>query len=224
MGPRHPPPFRHVPVSLTAFEVPRILCGMDNAEHMQKPGIVPLKPGTKVAEVRMCIRAVFVAIVAGGVPAMMLLVALADALSHGSFGFGLRDLAIAVVLFVPLGMAHELLHALAALVHGRLRPRDLRIGVDWKAGALICGMKVPIRVRTARVVLLAPLVVTGPVMLGLLLLYPSDVTALLAAFMILGCAMDVAMICRLGRFDGNLLFVDRPSEPGFDIYTPESPT
>jgi hypothetical protein len=180
--------------------------------------------GVKIAEVRVSKRAVYLGVFVVGIPVTLALLALAEVLGHYRLDLGLMNLVVALVLFIPLAAVHELLHAAAALLWGRVRPRDMQIAVHWKAGALACRIKVPIRVGATRIVGLTPLVVTGPLMLGFLLKYPSEVTALLAGMTLLGCAMDLVMIYKLRRFDPNLLVVDHPTEPAFDIYAPQTST
>jgi hypothetical protein len=191
---------------------------MANADDRQTPEPAPLNPGAKIAEVRPSKRAVYVAIVLLTIPATILLLALADALGNEDPACSFRGTLLALALFVPLGAVHELLHAGAALVFGRVRPQDLRLGICWRAGALMCHIKAPIRVGAARIVGLAPLVVTGPIVLALFLWRPSQVTVLLTVFAILGCAMDVVMVARLRGFSDDMLIVDLASEPGFDVY------
>lgn len=84
--------------------------------------------------------------------------------------------------------------------------------------SLSCHIKAPIPIRAARVVGLAPLMVLGPPALGLVLMYPSPVTAMLAGMTILGCIMDVVMVYKLRRFNADLWVMDHPTEPRLDIY------
>lgn len=177
--------------------------------------------GSKIAEVRVSKSAICIVALAAGGPTMLGLLFLADALRPGRQDFRLVDLAMAMALFVPVGIIHELLHALAAIVHGGLHPRDLRIRVVWKAGALACQIRVPIRVGTARFVALTPLVVTAFPVLGLFLWRPCHVLATLLGLTIIGCMADLIMVYCLRRLDADLLVVDHPSEPAFDVYAPE---
>lgn len=199
-----------------------MLLNMGNADDRHTPGQAPLNPGTKIAEVRVSKRVVYVAVILLAVPATVLLLALADALGDDDPVCTTREILLALALFVPLGAVHELLHAAAALVYGRVRRQDLRLAIQWKAGALMCHIKVPVRIAAARIIGLAPLVVTGPAMLALFLWHPSHVTVMLTVFAILGSAMDVVMVARLRGFADDMLLVDHPSEPGFDVYAPEA--
>ncbi len=197
---------------------------MNDAETSQTPEPVPPALGTKIAEVRPSKRAVYLAVILLAIPATILLLALADVLGDGSPVCDHRGILIALALFVPLGAIHELSHAGAALVFGRVRRQDLRLAVHWRAGALMCHIKAPLRVRVARIVGLAPLVVTGPPVLALFFWRPSQVTVMLTVFAVLGCGMDVVMVARLRGFRDDLLIVDYPSEPGFDVYAPQRTT
>jgi hypothetical protein len=157
-----------------------------------------------------------------GIPLMILCLWLARAFGYRSDRFPFTDVLIAALLFLPVAAIHELLHGLAALVHGRLRMAALHIGVNRKAPTLVCHVKVPVRVRTARVIGITPLAITAPVLLAVLAAYPSNVTAMLAAFTLIGGVVDLLMLHKLRPFDGNLLFVDHPMDPVFEIYAPSS--
>jgi hypothetical protein len=176
--------------------------------------------GTKVAEVRMNILRACLLAGGAGIPLTVACLWLAGVLGHPSNYIPLTDLLIALAIFVPVGIVHELLHGAAAIVHGRLRWADIHIGVYGGGFALTCETRVPIRVRTARIVGIAPLVVMGPLAVVALIVFPSNVTALLAGFTFIGATMDLLMLNKLRPFDGNLLFVDHPKEPAFDIYAP----
>ena len=131
------------------------------------------------------------------------------------------DYLIALALAIPFLVIHEPLHGLAAVLYGRVHWRDLQFSMRWKAGGAMCHIKVPITVKAARITGIAPLILTAPITLVILLLYPSRVTAMLAAFTVAVCIGDIFMLYRLQGFDANLLFVDHPSVCGFDIYQPE---
>jgi hypothetical protein len=56
-----------------------------------------------------------------------------------------------------------------------------------------------------------------PVAVAVLLVRPNNVTAMLAAFVIVCCYADVYMVCRLRKFDRSMWIVDHPTESGFDV-------
>jgi hypothetical protein len=175
---------------------------------------------TRVAQVR--VKTLHANLLAGGVgiPLVLVCLWLARVFGYESDDFPFTDVLIASAIFLPVAAVHELLHGAAALVYGRVRPADLHIGVRWRAGALACHVKVPVRVGVARVIAVTPLAIGGPVALAVLVVYPSNVTALLAGFTFIGGAVDLLLLYKLCPFDGNLLFVDHPTEPAFEIYEP----
>lgn len=174
----------------------------------------------RVAQVRVgALRANLLA-GAVGIPVMFLCLWLARVFGYRSDDFPATDVLIAATIFLPVAAIHELLHGAAALVHGRLRLADLHVHIHWKALGLVCHVKVPVRVRTARIVGITPLAVTGPVLLAILAAYPSNVTAVLAGLALIGGVVDLLMLYKLRPFDGDLLFVDHPTEPAFEIYAP----
>ncbi len=173
---------------------------------------------TKVAEVRVsALRANLLAL-GVAIPLILLCLLLAQVLGYRPGRSVPDSIPLAILVFLPIAVIHELLHAAAALVHGRLRRTDIHIGINWKALALVCNIKVPVRVRTARVVGITPLAVTGPLTVAVFVLYPSYVTAWVTAFTLIGGLVDLFMLHKLRPFDGELLFVDHPGEPAFEIY------
>jgi hypothetical protein len=176
--------------------------------------------GTKVAEVRMNV--LHATLIAGGVgiPLNLAFMWLADVLASHAGRFRFADLLVAAVCFVPVSIVHELLHGAAALAHGRLRRTDIQFGVYKGGFALTCEVKVPIRVRTARIVSVAPTVVLAPLAAAAMVAFPGPVTALILGFTVIGATMDLLVLHKLRPFDGDLLMVDHPGEPAFDIYAP----
>ncbi len=176
--------------------------------------------GTKVAEVRMNVRRATLIALGLGIPLNLACLWLALALVDYADIFSVTDFLIAFALFVVVGIVHEFLHGVAAVLHGRLRWRDVHFGVYGKGFALACEVKVPVRVRTARIISIAPTVVLGPLAAAALIAFPSSATAMILGFTLVGATMDLLVLHKLRRFDGNLLFVDHPKEPAFDLYAP----
>jgi hypothetical protein len=138
----------------------------------------------------------------------------------GDWNSSWQGYLIALALFLPMGAIHELSHGVTAMLCGRLRWRDIRFGIHWKAISAVCHIKAPLRVSSARIVGLAPLVITGPLAVALLLAFPREVTVMLASFAVVGCYADVCMLYRLREFHDPMWIVDHPTEPGFDVYAP----
>lgn len=175
------------------------------------------EPGEKVAEIRVHpVRANLAAVPPAAITILFLL-RLAAWLNPADDG-GLWSFLAALLLFFPLVAVHEFLHGLTAVVVGGLRWQDIRFSMAWKALAPMCHIKAPLRVQAARIVGLAPLAGTVPPILVLLFVSPSEMTALLAGLVLVGCFADVYMVYRLREFDASMWVVDHPTEAGFDIY------
>ncbi len=129
-----------------------------------------------------------------------------------------RDYFLAFFMFMPVVFVHECIHAVAAITWGKIRKQDLRIGMQWKVLAASCHIRVPVTVYAARRIVLAPLVVTVPIAYGVLMCWPSNTMAILAALTFSGCLADMVMLNKLRVYDSEHLFLDRSSELGFDIY------
>ncbi len=175
--------------------------------------------GEKIAEIRLNPLRTNLAVLPVAVVAVLLFGALAVKLA-GDWDSSWQGYLIAMALFLPMGALHELSHGVTAVACGRLRWQDVCFGVNWKALSAVCHIKAPLRVSSARIVGLAPLAITGPLAVALLLAFPREVTVVLASFAVAGSYADVCMVYRLREFHDPMWIVDHPTEPGFDVYAP----
>ena len=130
------------------------------------------------------------------------------------------DLPVAIVLFIPIIVIHEMLHASAALLFGLVEPKDISFRMVWRAMAAACHIKVPVSVKSVRIIVIVPFCVTAPLAFVVLLMYPSHITAMLAGMTVAGCTADFVMLLKLRQFKHDQLVVDPPHTHvlGFDIY------
>jgi hypothetical protein len=126
----------------------------------------------------------------------------------------------ALVAVVVLIVVHEALHAVGMVLFGKISWRDIRFGVIWRALMPYCHCTVPLSVRAFRRMALLPLWITGGVTLAGLLVFPSDLVALVAGFTLAACLGDVWIVARLQRFNEGWLVADSPSEIGCDVFAP----
>jgi uncharacterized membrane protein YccC len=173
---------------------------------------------TKIAEVR--IRKLIANILAGVLTGLLVLffVLIMSWLPHAAkpveFSF---SWFLVFVFFIT--MIHEGLHAYAAFRYGGLPRTSIHFGFNWKGMMPYCHLKAPISVKMYRIVGFMPLGITGPIMVAIFFFYPALLTALLAATALASCSGDVMMMMRLHKFADDMLVLDHPSEPGFDIYS-----
>ena len=106
------------------------------------------------------------------------------------------------------------------MVFGRVAWRDLRFGIMWRALMPYCHCTVPITLHAYRRMAIAPLVVTGAIAIGWLLLIPHDLTGLTAGLTLATCVGDVWMVLKLRGFADQLRVQDCPSDVGCDLLPP----
>ena len=126
------------------------------------------------------------------------------------------QLLIPLVFLIPL---HESIHSYAALKWGQA---NIKFGFNWKGLTPYCHIKGLITVRHYRIVGVMPLCVTGPIGLAMLLIYPTMQTAFVLAMALTMCTGDLMMIWALKNFSADMLVLDHPSEPGFDIFASQT--
>jgi len=124
---------------------------------------------------------------------------------------------VAVVLLIAV---HEALHAVGMVQFGKISWRDIRFGIMWWALMPYCHCTVPLSIRAFRRMALLPLWITGGVTLAGLLVFPSDLLALVTGFTVAACVGDVWMVAKLRRFNADWLVADSPSEIGCDVFSP----
>ena len=176
----------------------------------------------RIAEIRLSNRKITLFGVPCAVAVILVCMGIAGMCGYADARSSWWDFPIAVALFIPMIVLHELLHAVAALLFGGVKRADIRLRMVWRAMAAACHVKAPVSVKAARLIAVAPFCITTPLAFAILIGYPSDVTAMLAGMTVVGCFADFVMLFELRRFQANHWFVDHPSEPGFAIYDVDS--
>jgi len=174
----------------------------------------------KVAEIRVSKRKLTIYGTVFAVITILLFIFLAGIQGYDHNQSSIWDFPVAIALFIPIIVTHEMLHALAALLFGLVKPKDISFRMVWRAMAAACHIKVPVSVRSVRIILIAPFCVTAPLTFVVLLMYPSHITAVLAGMTLVACIADFVMLLKLWQFNHNQLVVDPPhtSVLGLDIY------
>ena len=112
---------------------------------------------------------------------------------------------------------HEALHAVAALLWGKVPWRSIHFGFKWRLVAFYCHCDKPLKVNTYQIFALFPLIVTTPIAGLILWLDPSIWSLLFFSFTIAACAGDVSMFFRTCQVENDKWIQDHPSEIGFYI-------
>ena len=131
------------------------------------------------------------------------------------------DAGLAVGLVIVGVAAHEALHALGAVLFGRVKKEDIRFGANIRGGVFFCHVKTPVTVKAYMGMLALPLLVT---LIPYALVIAFGGTCLLAAFSLLlaGCAGDVAMLIGLCKEkDKTRKVLDHPDTTAYYVLVPE---
>ena len=112
---------------------------------------------------------------------------------------------------------HEVLHAVAALLWGRVPWRSIHFGVKWRQLMFYCHCDKPLKVNTYRLFALFPLLVTTPAAGLILWIDPSIWSLLFFSVTISACAGDVLLVYKTRQIENDKWIQDHESEPGFYI-------
>ena len=131
----------------------------------------------KVAEIRVSVRKLTVYGTPFAVLTILLCILIAGFRGYDHMQSSIWDFPIALALLVPIIVIHEMLHASAALLFGLVEAKDISFRMKWKSLTAVCNIKVPVSVRSFRIIAIAPFCVIVPLTFVVLLIYPSHVTA-----------------------------------------------
>ncbi len=112
---------------------------------------------------------------------------------------------------------HEVLHAVAALLWGRVLWSSIHFGFKWRQLIFYCHCDKPLKVNTYRIFVLFPLIVTTPAAGLILWLDPSIWSLLFFSVTIASCAGDVLLFVKTRQIENDKWIQDHDSEPGFYI-------
>ena len=116
-----------------------------------------------------------------------------------------------------LVIIHEGSHMMALLIRGE-KFESIKFGFSKKWLAPYCHASSIVRLRTYRLFLIFPLVITGPIAVLILFFYPAKWLVFLTAMTFSGCTADVWLFLKLWSMDGNLFAQDFASEPGVELF------
>lgn len=110
---------------------------------------------------------------------------------------------------------HEVLHAIFAIIFGKLKLKDIKFGVNLKQGMLYCHMEKPVKVIAYRLAIILPVIITGIIPLIISSIFGNIFLVLLFSFMVSGGAGDVVMFFSLAGLDNDTQILDHPSAPAY---------
>ena len=116
---------------------------------------------------------------------------------------------------------HEVLHAFAAILWGKVPWSSLHFGFKWQWGAFYCHCDMPMKMNTYRIFVIFPLIVTTPIAVLIWWLDPSIWSLLFFSLTIAFCAGDVLIFLKVWQVKNDQWVHDHPSEFG-SIIRPEA--
>ncbi len=124
--------------------------------------------------------------------------------------------------FLLLSAVHELLHALAAIIFGKAKRKDIRFGIIWKALTPYTHCTLPMTPAQYRAVLFLPNIILGVLPYILSLVIGSTLMYWYASLMLLGGLGDLFIFFHTIRLPADALIKDHPHKIGFVAYLKES--
>ena len=112
---------------------------------------------------------------------------------------------------------HEGSHMMALLISGE-KFKSIKFGFSTKWLAPYCHASSMVRLKTYRLFLILPLIVTGPIIILILFFFPTKWLVFLTAMVFAGCTADIWLFLKLRSMDGNLFAQDSASEPGVALF------
>ena len=131
------------------------------------------------------------------------------------------DLLIVLGVFLVGLVAHEGIHALSAMLFGKVKKEDLSFGANMRQLMLYCHVKTPLTVRAYRLMLLPPVVITGIVPLFIAAFFGSPLLVVVFSLLVSGGAGDICMFLSLRKYDKDQLVLDHPEAPAYYLVYPE---
>jgi hypothetical protein len=133
------------------------------------------------------------------------------------------DIIISIIMIAVLLIIHELIHALGAIVFGKLSFKDIKFGVNLKQGMLYCHMEKPMKVNAYRIAILLPIIFTGIIPLIISAFWGNIFLVVVFSLMVSGGAADIIMFFSLAGISNNTLVSDHPKAPAYYLlYEEES--
>ena len=132
------------------------------------------------------------------------------------------DLLIVLFVFLIGLVLHEGIHALCALVFGKVDKKDLSFGADFRQLMLYCHVKTPLTVGQYRWMLLPPVILTGIIPWAVSAFLGNAFLVVVFSFLISGGAGDLVMFFSLQKRDKDQLVLDHPDAPAYYLVYPEN--
>ncbi len=128
------------------------------------------------------------------------------------FFFYALIMIVGYILTIPV---HEGLHALAAIVFGKISPKNIKFGMIKEQMMFYCHCDGCMEAYRYRAMLLTPLFLTGIFPLIAVTIWGHPLLIILFSMSISGCAGDLVMYFETFKYNRNQLIEDHPSAPAY---------
>ena len=132
------------------------------------------------------------------------------------------DIIIAIVFLVVGVIVHELMHALMAIVVGKVKPKDIKLGVKLRDGIFYCNVSKPVTAGAYKVMLIVPIIVTGVIPWVMCAVFGNLFFIAAASLLIAGGASDVLMFSSLVKTDNKQLIMDHEDAAAYYLLVKET--
>jgi len=125
------------------------------------------------------------------------------------------DIILIIAIFI-VGLAlHEGIHALSAVVFGKIGFKSVKFGVNITQGMLYCHITKPIKVGAYRIMLLLPALITGLIPLIISAFLGNIFLVMVFSMLLCGGAGDFVMFMGMSKLKSDTLVIDHPKAPAF---------
>lgn len=134
--------------------------------------------------------------------------------------FGISSLLKIIVVYILFIFLHELLHVFGYIFIGKVRTKQVKLGIIWKQFMPYAHCKVPMKITPYKFSVLLP-VILGIVPLIFAFLYGHGFWFVIGFLMFAGSLGDFLILWMLKGYPRDTLAQDHPSKIGCYVYTLE---
>lgn len=126
-------------------------------------------------------------------------------------------LFVVIVGYIITIPVHEGLHALAAIIFGKVSPKNIKFGMMKEQLMFYCHCEGYMEAYRYRIMLLTPFLLTGLLPLIAVTVWGHPLLIILFSMTISGCAGDLVMYFETFKYNRNQLIEDHSSAPAYYI-------
>lgn len=119
-----------------------------------------------------------------------------------------------VVALFGCFLVHEIIHALCFILIGGSKFKQIKLGINLKAGIMYCTTLKPLKKWQYLVSIVMPTVITV-ISAVLITVYTNPILSFCAAVLISGCAGDIMMTISIFKQHSDCLILDHPTLPAY---------